>query len=293
MKLSPLLGKGAVFVTVFIAAGCGNNAGFGGLGTNQPPLPTTGQPNPSGASPAPAASASNNAAQVSNQTARVSVDGASARLAYDGTKAGQRLIEFVFSLKNTTADAFTANKLTVSAGDEQLPDMSLSLPVLPNRTTAVTTVTSVLPRDNAKLDHFHLSFMDDKGKALAQTDIDAPHADAVFAPLDEKHPSSGASIDTAEINRLSDQDNKPRYDCSFVITNATKEKLSVSRLTVSPPKGKSASAPISLDVPPRSTTGMITVVLAYAGKTLPSGKYTIVAMGAKNDVIAKATTSLI
>ncbi|MBC5823433.1 MAG: hypothetical protein GIW99_03445 [Candidatus Eremiobacteraeota bacterium] len=298
-----------LFLAFAALAGCSTNGGFGNAGAGQfPPGNQNGplnssQQNPAGSPPPSGSDAagdqpsgfSPSPGSTATPVTALSVDSASARLAFDAAaNVSDRLLDVAFALKNPGAKPLTAKSLTLTAEGKPVGAVSFVVTALPNQTTQVTAAAIPLAKgqDAAKLQRLTLVFADAAGKMLAQSSIDAPHPGLTFGPLDETHPAGPPSIDSLDVERVAELGRHPRYECSFAITNPGKEKLSIAKVTIAPPKGRATDAAIGVDVPPRTMSGIITVVLPYGGKSLPAGKYTATATGRAGEVITKASAEL-
>ncbi|MDQ2818566.1 MAG: hypothetical protein M3T49_10235 [Candidatus Eremiobacteraeota bacterium] len=210
-------------------------------------------------------------------------------------KQADRLIDVAFALKNPGTKPWTVRSVSLSADGKPLGSSPLAISALPGQTTQVWAAAIQLGReqDPAKFAHLDLLFADDHGKALARSTVDAPRVGTLFAPLDESHPAGPATLDSMDVERVEGFGRRPHFEVSFAVANPGKDKLTVAKITIAPPKGRSEDAQLNLEVPPRTATGVLTVVLPYPGKTLPLGKYAASIVGPSGSVIAKASADLI
>jgi hypothetical protein len=242
--------------------------------------PAPGQPQlpPNPAAPAsPAASPAPTPTPVPNT---LSITGTSLRLAYDGTAktplTAPRLVEVSFALQNTTSAPATVRLVRAQADTTNLPDIPVKVTAAPGQMSAVALLAFATPLDPAKYKAIVLTFLDDRKKVVGTAHLVIPAQEAAFTALDEKHPQGAPSIDSAEVSPISNGPG-PRFEVTFALTNPSQAPLSVTELDVKPPQGDAVKVPLTLDLPMRVTSGFISVVLPYRGKSLPAGTYAITA----------------
>ncbi len=270
-------------------AACSTNAGFG-TPVSEPnpvaPYPQAavsappGQPQVASNGTAPASPAASPAPTPTPVPNTLSITGTSLRLAYDGAAKGPltapRLVEVSFALQNTTSAPATVRLVRVQADTANLPDIPVKVTAAPGQTSAVALLAFATPLDPAKYKAIVLTFLDDRKKVVGTAHLEIPAQEAAFTALDEKHPQGVPSIDSAEVSPISNGPG-PRFEVTFALTNPSQTPLSVTELEVKPPQGDVVRVPLSLDLPMRVTSGFLSVVLPYRGKSLPAGTYAITA----------------
>jgi hypothetical protein len=280
---------------------CSQNAGFA-----PPPVPGPPQPGPQSSgqvngSPGPQANgfqpgAEPGASGASPASSSITIISVTGRYAYDGSESdpvkAPRFLELAFALKNTTAKAITISKVSV-AGDQgtALGDVKLTLTITPGSTSDVDLVALKLKKDTPYIKTASMTFVDDAGKPAAQGTADLPPTDLPFVPLDAKDPKGGLSVDGVEVTAVQVAGG-PHYEMTFALTNAGDNKVDLDSFSFAPPKAAGAKAAIPLTIPPRTTTGFISVVMPFKGKTLPDGDYAVNAVNGSTTV-AKATGAML
>lgn len=279
-------------VLALVLAGCSTNAGFGTPVSGPQPVgqyPAQGQqPGPVGTNGAPGAGVGAQIAPTGTPSPTptpipntLSIVGAALRLAYDGSAKdpvkAARLLELTFALQNTTQNA--AKITTISSHaipfPTAFPDVSVSVTAPANQMSPVASLVLATPEDPTKYRTVFLSFLDGQ-KMIGSSKLDMPLEDSSFTGLDEKHPKGALSIDGAEISPI-DVGKGPSFECTFAVTNPGMLPASISEFDIQPPKGDVIRLVIPMVVPLRSASGFVSVVVPYAGKTLPSGSYVITA----------------
>lgn len=300
MTLRRLIPTAALLTAAAIAAACSQNAGF-----NSPPVPGPPVPaNPQGVTPSgspginglpPVGASSSASPGAANQV--LSVASATGRFAYDGSDSdpmrAPRLIELAFALKNPTTKAVTISKLTAT-GENQVAvgDAKLSLTIAPGETSDVTLIAFKPKKEAALVKTVTMTFADDKGVALAAGNAELPPTDTAFVPLDVKDPQGGLTVDGVEISSVQVAGGGPHFEATFAMTNAGTTKVDINAFSVVPPKTPSARVNISMTLAPRTTTGFISIILPFKGKSLPDGDYVVNALSGTTS-IAKATGALL
>jgi len=285
---------------LFVTAGCSQNAGFGA-----PPVPAypAGAQSPSVASgqtgsPGPLASGLLGASPgpLSSGSATLGVAGASARYAYDGSDPdpakATRFVELAFALRNGTNTPVVLTKVTAVLDKDVVGEAPLKITAGANATSDVALVAFKPKKDLAAAKQLSLAFTDDKGKIVVQTSVDLPPIDTPFVPLDDKDPKGSTSIDGVEVSRIVVAEGGPHYEVTFALTNAGTAKVNIDGFAMTVPKGTPQKIHIVLALPPRTTTGFISVVMSYKGKALPNGDYTVSAQG-NGAMVAKSSGALL
>ena len=294
---SNILTTSAAFGLSLALFACSQNTGFGNPAPNSFPPPGAGPNGENGTLVPPSSASPFNAGSpqpASSQTPQVtplSVDSLSLRLAYDGAASdlnkAKRILDFSVALKNPTNGALSVAKAAAFADGNAIADTRFSLSAPANQTSSVALFALRPTADLKKAKSVTVNFTDDSGKLLAVGTADlAQPAPVQITPLDDKHPAGGPTIDGIEITRVLDAARGPQYECTFALTNAGGAKISVSSFTVAPPKGESVKINLPIDLPARSTTGFITFLLPYHGKSLPDGKYSVTAFGGGGPIAA-------
>ena len=293
---------------VVVLAGCSTNAGFGTPVSNPPPVnqyepyasPT---PAPSGsfipfddrpgmAAPAPSGSVEPTPTPQPNT---LSIAGAALRLAYDGAAkdpvSAPRVLELTFNLQNTTKNPAKVSTVTITSDKGPLGSSGVAVSAAAGQISDVAVV-ALRPSDNpSKYKELTLGFLDDSKKMIGASKLDVPTMDTSFTSLDEKHPKGPVTIDGVEVSPIQ-AGTGPHFECTFAITNASTDPVAVTGFSVKPPKGDALKVAIALPVPARATSGFVSIVLPYAGKTLPPGDYTISALRG-TATVAKASAVLL
>ena len=301
MLLRRLLPTAALLTAAAIAAACSQNAGFSAPPVPGPPVPANAQaaPLPSGSpgaypgnnAVAPGASASPAAASQA-----LTVVSATGRFAYDGSESdpmtAPRLLELAFALKNPTAKAITISKLTAT-GEKNVAvgEAKVSLTIPPGATSDVVLIAFKPTKDAMYVKTVTMTFADDKGAALAAGNADLPPTDLPFVPLDVKDPQGGLTVDGVEVSAVQ-LGSGLHYEVTFAMTNAGQTKADLNAFSIAPPKSPAARVSLSLTIPPRTTTGFISVILPFKGKSLPDGDYAVNVLNGTTS-IAKATGVLL
>ena len=291
-------------------AACSTNAGFGTPASGPQPLgpgyPNAASPVPSGSivplesgapisgSPGPESSASplNTATPIPDT---LTVEGASLHLAYDASVAdpvkAPRLLELAFALQNTTHKTAKVADVKVSSDNTAVAEQAVSVTAPAGQTSQAAFATLKTSQDPTRYKQLNIDFIDDAKKPIGTQKLDVPQQDFAFTSLDEKHPKGGVSIDSVEISKV-DSAGGPHYECTFALTNASATQAQISQFVIAPPKGPATKVSIPVVVPARSTSGFVSIVLAYNGKALPGGSYGITAMQNAN-TIAKGSANLL
>ena len=277
------------------------------------PGPTSSvSPKPSGSS-SPASSTAvvlNGAVEVAGATARLAFDGG----ASDSQKA-PRLLVLTFALKNGLKNSIGVRKLSLTGSGDLRPvtgpmthafmpnqnggtgksDLvkatgapatpspviaAISVDIPSGRQSDAHVVAVTIPETIAAHKQVAVDFVPAKGKALASVTIDVPDADISSTPLDVKSPKGAPSIDSVDVGAVEMPGPGLHYLTTFAVTNPGTTAATIVNFTIAPPKGPTAKVALPLVLQPRTTSSFITLVLPYAGKTLPSGKYAITANGA-------------
>lgn len=305
----------AVAVALFLAAGCSANGGFGGFGAPPPagqypqgqvgpypnPSGSTGPPfgqqklPPASSSPVPGASGSASpagAAAAAGAKPELALLNATARMGYDGgeadpIKAG-KVLELTFAVKNTTAAAVTLSDLRIEDGDKDAGERPLALSAPAGGTTDAVTVAVKPTIDLSAAKQILLVLSGDKNAVSLSAGIDGAPADATTTPLDDKHPSGGVTLDGIEVSRVDALGARFHYAVTFALTNASSAKAEITGFLIAPPKGTPAKVALPISLAPRSTTGFVSIIVPYGGKSLPAGSYAITAL---NGAVAVAKGS--
>lgn len=285
----------ALCAVAALCVACSQNAGFGAPPVPGPPAPGPQATNVSG-SPGPAgATSSASPGAVSDQA--LTIVSATGRYAYDGSETdpvkAMRFIELAYALKNPTAKAVTISKLSVASdADAAIGDMKLSVTVAPGGTTDVALAAFKAKKELQFLKSVTMTFADDHGKTLAVGTAELPPADMPYVPLDEKDPKGGTSVDGVEVSSVLVAGSGLHYEATFALTNAAMTKVDLDGFSIAPPKSPSVKVNIPLTIPPRTTTGFISIVLPFKGKSLPDGDYSINAVNG-SATLAKASGALL
>jgi len=302
----------AIALSVMLGS-CSTNAGFGTPASAPNPVgPGAGYPNGVVTSPLPSGSilptgsvapgASTEATPTPSPLATASpipntltIEGASLHLAYDGAAAdpvrAPRLLELAFALQNTMKKPEKIADIKVKADTGVVGEQAVAVVAPANQTSQAAFVTLKLADDPLKYRQLKIDFIDDAKKVVSTQTLDVPQQDFSFTPLGDHHPKGGVSIDSVEISRV-DGPSGLHYECTFALTNAGPAPAQISHFSITPPKNGSAKVAIGLTVPPRSTSGFVSIVLPLSGKTLPAGTYNVMAMQDKATV-AKASAILL
>jgi len=273
-------------VAAAAVTGCSSNAGFG----TPPPIgsePQGNATNPPMVSPQPFVSPTPQ--PTPTPATPLQVDSASARLAYDASAAdpvkAPRLVEVTFALNNPGATPMPISNVAIAADSNPPANVGLSLQALGNQDTTETLVAVAPPKDPSKVRQLTLNFTGGKNVLLATSTIDFPgNSDFVAIPLEKSQPAGGLSVDDISITYISAPGKGPHYDLTFAVTNAGTAKQSIAFFTVAPPKGEAVKLAIPIVLPARTQTAPVSVVVPYAGKSLPSGKYTVTASDGTNSL---------
>ncbi len=283
-------------------SGCSQNAGFGAppvqpypQGATSPnPLASgqTGSPGPlasgfgNGGSPGPAASGS----------AILGVAGASARYAYDGSDPdpakATRYVELAFALRNGTNAPVVIANVTATLGKDVVGEAAVKVTAGANATSDVALAAFKPKKDVAQAKQLALAFTDDKGKIVVQTSVDLPPIDTPFVPLDDKDPKGGTSIDGVEVSHVDVAEGGLHYEVTFALTNASAAKVAIDGFAFTAPKGSPQKVHLAVTLPPRSTTGFISMLMTYKGKALPAGDYAVSVQGG-GAMLAKSSGALL
>lgn len=273
-----------------IIASCAATGGFGNTPPTYPQQPGGANPNQLRPAPGPTGSAfqvpspTGSASPASPTPApkpTIEVQGASARFGYDGSAddpAKAKLVELSFAVKNTTTTKASFAGLTLRAGDAEAASLPTPIVAPPNGIAQSFSVALKPKFELAPVKQMTVGLTDETGKVVASATIDGAPADTTSAPLDEKHPSGGVTIDAVEVSRIEAPGAGFHYVVTFALTNASNLKIDVASLLVSPPKGSPAKVHLPLTLPPRTTTSFVSLIVPYDGKTLPKGEYTITAL---------------
>ncbi|HXW76912.1 MAG TPA: hypothetical protein VEJ20_05830 [Candidatus Eremiobacteraceae bacterium] len=285
IRMSFRLFAAVALVGLAAIAGCSTNAGFG----TPPPVGTQPQANatPYPASPTPYASQSP-AATPTPQTP-LSVDSASARQAYDASAAdpvkAPRLIEVTFALNNPGASPMPVPNIAIAASPNPAVNVPIALQALGNQDTPETIVAIAQPKDTSKVKQLALTFGDGKSLLLALDTIDYPATgDFAITPLDKAHPAGALTIDDVAVTAIAAPGKGPHFDVTFSATNAGTSKVSVAWFTVAPPKSDAIKIVVPVDLPARTETAPVSMVVPFSGKALPPGTYTVTASDGTNTI---------
>jgi len=298
MPLRRLLPTAALLTAAAITAACSQNAGLSAPPVPGPPVPANTQvaPLPSG-SPGANAVAANASASPAAASQALTVVSATGRFAYDGAQSepmtAPRLLELAFALKNPTAKAITVSKLTAT-GEKNVAvgEAKISLTIVPGATSDVVLIAFKPTKETMYVRTVTMTFLDDTGAALAAGNADLPPTDLPFVPLDVKDPQGGLTVDGVEVSAVQLAGAGPHYEVTFAMTNAGKTKADLNALSIAPPKSPAARVNLSLTIPPRTTTGFISIILPFKGKSLPDGDYAVNVLNGTTS-IAKATGVLL
>lgn len=285
-------------------AGCSTNAGFGTPSSGGLP---GGYPNGGAASPMPAGSGNlpmgNGQQQPPSSplpTATplpntLTIEGASLHLAYDAAAPdpvkAPRLLELAFALQNTTKKAEKITTIKLQSDKTAVGETTVAVNAPANQTSHAALVTVKVADNPGKYKQLKIDFVDEANKTISTQTLDVPQQDFAFNPLGEKHPKGGVTIDSVEVSRIEGATGL-HYDCTFALTNAGTTPAAITGFTVAPPKGSSVTIPMTLSVPARTTSGFVSFVVPFSGKSLPTGTYTVSAMQNKTTV-AKGVSSLL
>ena len=300
MSLRRLIPTAALLTAAAIVAACSQNAGFNSPPVPGPPVPAPQGVTPSGSSGLPGVNGGNQGSASASPVAvsqTLTVASATGRFAYDGADSdpmrAPRLIELAFALKNPTTKAVTVSKLTATGENSvSVGEAKLSLTIAPGETSDVTLLAFKPKKEAAFVKTVTMTFVDDKGVALAAGNADMPPTDTAFVPLDVKDPQGGLTVDGVEISSVQVAGGGPHFEATFAMTNAGTTKIDLSGFSIVAPKTPAARVNISMTLAPRTTTGFISIILPFKGKTLPDGDYVINALNG-NSSMAKATGALL
>jgi hypothetical protein len=279
---------------------CSQNAGFGSPPVPGPPAPgpqSSGQQQLNG-SPGPLASgALANSSAPPGSSDALTVVSATGRYAYDGSEAdpskAPRFLELAFALKNPSAKAITLSKLSVASdAGVAIGDAKVTITIAPGATTDVTLVAFKTKKDAGYVKAVTMSFEDDKGIKLTSGNADLPPTDLPYVPLDVKDPKGGASVDGVEVSTVQVASGGLHYEVTFALTNAADTKVDIDGFSIAPPKAAMIKAAIPLTIPPRTTTGFISIVMPFKGKSLPDGDYAVNAVNG-SATVAKSTGAML
>jgi hypothetical protein len=297
---------------LWVLAGCSTNAGFGTpvsgpnpVSNNNPYGQTVPGPTGSGSLPydarpgvgplnTPYGSPTPTPTPAPNT---LSLVGPALRLAYDGSAKdpvkAPRVLELSFALQNTTKNGAKISAVAAYADKTSLGTSPVAVTAAAGQTSAVVAAALKTSDDPAKYKEMMLTFLDDSKKMIASQKLEVPALDTSFTSLDEKHPKGPFSIDSAEISPISVGQGLS-FECTFALTNATASNVSVTQFEIKPPKGDSMKLAIPLDVPARSVSGFISIVVPYTGgKSLPTGSYSIRALLTNGTTAAKTSAVLL
>lgn len=225
----------------------------------------------------------------------LTIEGASLHLAYDAAAPdpvkAPRLLELAFALQNTTKKAEKITSVKLESDKIPVGDTAVAVNAPANQTSQAALVTVKVADSPGKYKQLTIDFLDAANKTISTQTLDVPQQDFSFNPLGEKHPKGGVTIDSVEVSRVAGATGL-HYDCTFALTNAGATPAGITGFTVAPPKGPSVTIPMTLSVPPRSTSGFVSFVVPFSGKSLPTGTYTVTAMQNKTTV-AKGVSSLL
>jgi len=227
----------------------------------------------------------------------LSIVSATGRYAYDGSETdpvkAMRFVELAYALKNATAKAITISKLSVASdGGVAVGDMKLAVTVPPGGTTDVALAAFKAKKELAYMKSVTMTFVDVNGKTLAVGTADLPPTDVPYMPLDEKDPKGAISVDGVEVSSVQVAGGTLHYEVTFALTNAGANKVDLDGFSIAPPKSPSLKVNVPLTIPPRTTTGFISIVLPFKGKSLPDGDYSINAVNG-SATLAKASGALL
>ncbi|MBV8082939.1 MAG: hypothetical protein JOY86_08210 [Candidatus Eremiobacteraeota bacterium] len=298
------MSKSAVSVAAALCAAaalftaCSQNAGFA-----PPPVPGPVAPGPqsSGAvngSALPVGANGANASPGSSPAASaLTLVSATGRYAYDGsdtdpTKA-PRYVELAFAVKNATSKPITIAKISVASdAGAAIGDSKLSITLTPGSTSDVTLVAFKMKKEAPFAKAATMTFLDDAGKTLISGNADLPPTDLPFVPLDPKDPKGGTSVDGVEVSPVVVAGGAPHYEITFALTNAADTKVDIDAFSLGPTKASLVKAAIPVTIPERTTTGFISIIMPFKGKTLPDGDYAVNAMSG-TATVAKATGAML
>jgi hypothetical protein len=286
----------ALCAVAALCVACSQNAGFGAPPVPAPPAPVAPQAIASGATPGPnGVTSSASPAAASDQA--LSIVSATGRYAYDGSETdpvkATRFIELAYALKNATSKAVTIAKVSVASdAGAAVGDMKFSVTVAPGATTDVALAAIKAKKELQFLKSVTMTFTDDKGKTLAVGTAELPPTDLPYMPLDEKDPKGAASVDGIEVSSVQVAGGGLHYEVTFALTNAGTGKVDLDGFSIAPPKSPSLKVNVPMTIPPRTTTGFISIVLPFKGKTLPDGDYSINAVNG-SATLAKASGALL
>jgi hypothetical protein len=227
----------------------------------------------------------------------LSIVSATGRYAYDGAESDPvkalRFIELAYALKNSTSKAVTIAKVSVASDTGvAVGDLKLSVTVAPGGTSDVALAAFKAKKELQFLKSVTMTFTDDKGKTLAIGTAELPPTDMPYMPLDEKDPKGATSVDGVEISSVQVAGAGLHYEVTFALTNAAATKVDLDGFSIAPPKSPPLKVNVPLTIPPRTTTGFISIVLPFKGKSLPDGDYSINAVNG-TVTLAKATGALL
>ncbi|HEY6357301.1 MAG TPA: hypothetical protein VIX35_03600 [Vicinamibacterales bacterium] len=287
----------ALCAVAAICVACSQNAGFGAPPVPGPPAPAPApQAVASGVSPAPyGVTSSASPAAASDQV--LSIVSATGRYAYDGAESdpvkAPRFIELAYALKNATSKAVTISKVSVASdAGVAVGDLKLSVTVAPGGTSDVALAAFKAKKELQFLKSVTMTFTDDKGRTLAVGSAELPPTDMPYMPLDEKDPKGATCVDGVEISSVQVAGAGLHYEVTFALTNAGSGKVDLDGFSIAPPKSPSLKVNVPLTIPPRTTTGFISIVLPFKGKSLPDGDYSINAVNG-SATLAKTSGALL
>jgi hypothetical protein len=285
----------ALCAVAALCVACSQNAGFGAPPVPAPPAPVAPQSvtSPGASGPLGATSSASPGASADQALSIISATG---RYAYDGAETdpvkAMRFIELAYALKNATSKAVTISKLSVASdGGVAVGDMKLSVTVAPGGTTDVALAAFKAKKELQYLKSVTMTFTDDKGKTVAVGTAELPPSDMPYVPLDDKDPKGATSVDGVEVSSVQVAGGL-HYEVTFALTNASATKVDLDGFSIAPPKAPSLKVNVPLTIPPRTTTGFISIVLPFKGKSLPDGDYSINAVNG-SATLAKASGALL
>jgi hypothetical protein len=287
----------ALCAVAALCVACSQNAGFGAPPVPGPPAPAPQATAASQGLPGQAGSMSSASPGAASTDQALSIVSATGRYAYDGAESDPvkalRFIELAYALKNATSKAVTISKLSVTSDSGvAVGDMKLSVTVAPGGTTDVALAAFKAKKELQYLKSVTMTFTDDKGKALAVGTAELPPTDMPYMPLDEKDPKGATSVDGVEISSVQVAGGVLHYEVTFALTNASTNKADLDGFSIAPPKSPAIKVNVPLTIPPRTTTGFISIVIPFKGKSLPDGDYSINAVNG-SATLAKASGALL
>lgn len=285
-------------------AACSTNAGFGPPPPNAPvnqQLPQSGAtPCAPGApcpSPSPAASATPVPLPSVDPQSTLALDALGLRIGYDARASdpvkADRYVVATFAVKNNGKLPASISAARVIRDGKQLAEFPLAQTIPGDRTSPVRVVAVRVKGKLADLRQFVIALVGDNKQLVAAAAKDAGGREYDTTPLDPKKPAGPVSVDGMEVTGTSADGKGPFFEVTFAVTNATADKVELTGLTITPPKSSPYKVALPLTLEPRSTTGFITLVVRFDGKTLPAGDYLIEANGSSSTPVAKATAALL